>query len=145
MWRREDGVSAVEFALIMPVLGFGLLATLDVALSAHERMAIGHVLRAGAQVALEDPGADQVQAVLSATATEFVVGCPRTRNPLSLCVAVDAYCQCPGASGQVDCTSTATCSASRIQRYYRLRAEKQRENLVLPSFSFAPQLVVQVR
>jgi Flp pilus assembly protein TadG len=45
----EDGVSAVEFALIAPILFLSLLAMVDVGFAIHERMTIDHVLRAGAQ------------------------------------------------------------------------------------------------
>ncbi len=54
--KSEAGVSAIEFALIAPIMAFGLVATADVALAVHERMTIDHVLRAGAQAAMTDPG-----------------------------------------------------------------------------------------
>jgi pilus assembly protein CpaE len=47
--RSEAGVSAIEFALVAPVLALGLVAMADIGLALYERMTIDHVLRAGAQ------------------------------------------------------------------------------------------------
>jgi pilus assembly protein CpaE len=65
---EESGASAVEFALFAPVLCLALLTTIDLGTALSQRMSLGHVLRSGAQVAMEDPGTAKVERVLESTA-----------------------------------------------------------------------------
>ncbi len=144
----EAGASAVEFALIAPVLALGLVATADLGLAIHERMTIDHVLRAGAQAALADPGAAQVQKVLVSTLAQS----PRLAS--ATLPAVKRYCTCPEnadvAPEAAPQCGTVTCANAKPQFvYYRLAAAKSYRPMslpaVLPVFELGSSMQVQVQ
>ncbi|MGH0356775.1 AAA family ATPase [Sinorhizobium meliloti] len=144
----EAGASAVEFALVAPVLALGLVATADLGLAIHERMTIDHVLRAGAQAALADPGAAQVQKVLVSTLAQS----PRVAS--ATLPAVKRYCACPEnadvAPEAAPQCGTVTCANAKPQFvYYRLAAAKSYRPMslpaVLPVFELGSSMQVQVQ
>jgi Flp pilus assembly pilin Flp len=53
--RREDGAAAAEFAIIVPVLGFLLVGTVDLANLANTGSVLDAAVRAGADYALANP------------------------------------------------------------------------------------------
>ncbi len=144
----EAGASAVEFALIAPVLALGLVATADIGLAIHERMTIDHVLRAGAQAAMADPGAVQVQKVLVSTLAQSP-GLASTTLP-----EVKRYCACPEnadvAPEAAPQCGTVPCANAKPQFvYYRLEASKSYRPMslpaVLPTFDLGSSMQVQVQ
>lgn len=145
--RCKSGVSAVEFALLAPVLGFSLIAAVDLGFGLTERMAIEHVLRAGAQSAMGDPGATTVLGVMDSAAKmnftladEAVVGGP---EPLSL--SAIRFCACP-ESVTFAVTCSTICSGSKPTFiYYRMSAVKTYRGWLIPPFSFARAAQVQIR
>nr|WP_244426630.1 AAA family ATPase [Sinorhizobium sojae] len=146
--KSETGVSAVEFALIAPVLAFGLIAAADVGLALHERMTIDHVLRAGAQVAMADPGAVQVQNVLQSTLAKSATPADVTLTPVA------RYCACPENADVMpeaapDCDVTPCANAAPQLVFYRLEAVKAYQPMslpeVLPAFQLSSTMQVQVR
>jgi Flp pilus assembly protein TadG len=56
LFRCRDGVGAVEFALILPVLVVLLLAGADLGLAVNEKMRLTSAARAGAQSAYQKSG-----------------------------------------------------------------------------------------
>jgi pilus assembly protein CpaE len=140
----QDGVSAVEFALIAPVLALALVAMADVGLALYERMTIDHVLRAGAQAAMSDPGEDQVLKMMQSTLGQSDVTLEPPRR----------YCACPEdadvepASAPECATVTCTGSAAPFV-YYRMEASKTYEAMslpeVLPDFQLSSSVQVQIR
>ena len=62
----ERGASAVEFALLVPVLIIALLGTVDVGRALTEQMALGSLLRTGAQSAIAGGDVSTVKRVLLA-------------------------------------------------------------------------------
>lgn len=58
--RREEGVSAIEFALISPLLAAGILFLGLVGLQINHHIKIDQILRAGAVAAANDPGGSAV-------------------------------------------------------------------------------------
>nr|WP_163267043.1 AAA family ATPase [Chelativorans alearense] len=126
----ESGVSAVEFALVAPVLAFSLVAMADVGLALHERMAIDHALRAGAQAAMSDPGEGEVYKVMQASLGQ-------TGAPAGIAFdMVKRYCACPEEAdiSPVDapaCTASCVSSASPFV-FYRLEASKTYDAMSLP-------------
>lgn len=133
-WRGDDGVSAVEFALFAPILFFGLVATADLGLALYQRMTIDHVLRAGAQSAMVDPGKASVRNVLASTAAKnFTVSSQcgdAGADALDLCV--NRYFACP-ENPDVEVASSTFCAGSLAPNiYYRLTATKSYEGLFLP-------------
>lgn len=71
MCRDQGGVSAVEFALVAPLLVFGLLAMVDVGMAIGERMELERNVRAGAQAAMSlNNNADAIRTIVLASASE---------------------------------------------------------------------------
>lgn len=145
--RRNEGMSAVEFALLAPVLIIGVLGTVDAGLSIFERMTIGHILRAGAQSATTDVGVSQVDLVLRTTAaknmTVAVSGAAGTDSSLAL--SVRRACAC-AAQPAVELACSTTCAQNApTQIYYIMSGTKTYSGLLLPRFSQTKTLKVQVR
>lgn len=143
----DDGVSAVEFALLAPMLVFALLATVDLGFALAEHMTIDHVLRAGAQSATAAGNASSIDQVLRITAANnFAVAAPGAAgDDSSLALEVERLCSCAGQPDTaVDCSTTCPGEAP-TQIFYALSGEKTYSGTVLPQFRLAPSLQVQVR
>ena len=138
----EDGVSAVEFALFAPILFISLLAMVDVGFAIYERMTIDHVLRAGAQEAMNDPGKARVLAVLNATAAQSF---PPADAPIfKVNDLYDPRCECPENKG-VNVTCTTTCSGpTATSIYYNLEGKTTYDGIFM-SIDLASSVEVQVR
>ncbi|MCT7374358.1 AAA family ATPase [Chelativorans salis] len=143
----EAGVSAVEFALVAPILALALVAMADMGLALYERMTIDHVLRAGAQAAMSDPGETQVLKVMQSTLDQ-------SASPSGVAFdIVKRYCACPENADvppetAPDCTTTCQDSAPPYV-FYRMEASKMYEAMsvpeVLPDFKLSSSVQVQVR
>lgn len=141
---RSEGMSAVEFALIAPVLFFSLIATADMGLALNERMTIDHILRAGAQSAMRDLGPDAVLDVMTgAAATNFVVADAATVDTLSL--SADRFYACPEALDVPVPPATACAGSASTVAFYRLEGSKIYGSWMLPDMTFRPLIQVQVR
>jgi Flp pilus assembly protein TadG len=152
--RNDDGVAATEFSLVAPILFFCCLATVDVGMALNERMTIDHVLRAGAQSAMTNPGEAKVRDVMEETAkgSNFTVNvvsstdnAHATASTESLTIAVERYHACPdNPDAKVPANSCAGPDPSTYT-YYRMTAAKIYEAMILPNITFAPAMTVQVR
>ncbi len=101
LWPAQDGVSAVEFALLAGILGTLLLGVLDFGIGFWEKMEVENAARAGAEYAVKNGyGATSIQsAVTSATSLSGIQATP----------APAETCGCPNASLGItrhDCGST---------------------------------------
>lgn len=145
--RHEGGVSAVEFALLAPMLVFGLLMMVDVGLAVFQRMTMDHILRAGAQRATVDPGVTEVRKVLEVTAAEnFTLGVSASSvSKPALTLMVERYCVCPGNHGTKVVCSTICAGSAATLAYYSLSASSTYPGMLLPDISFKPVVQVQVR
>ncbi len=98
----ERGISAVEFALIVPVLVLLMLGAFDFAQGFREKQRLVNAAQAGAQYAAQNrsfidiPIADVEQRVRDNAAD--------ATNALD--VAARYYCVCPAAGPEVACTSS---------------------------------------
>jgi pilus assembly protein CpaE len=146
-WRGGEGASAVEFALIAPMLIIGLVTMVDVGLAANERMTIDHVLRSGAQRAMADPGAGAVLNVLKDTATRnFTLppdGAPQPPHTLSLSAV--RFCACPEDTGAAVACSTICSGPKPTFIYYRLLGAKTYKGMIIPSVTSSISMQVQIR
>lgn len=133
--RSASGVSAVEFALVAPLLILGAFATADAGRAIYERMMIGQALRAAAQGAMTGADADGIRAVFEAVASEnFALAEGDTSGPGALSVAVESYCACPGETF-VQLACTALCdSEAGATRFWHLTASKTFDGIILPGF-----------
>lgn len=147
-WTRcRRGVSAVEFALIAPVLGFSLIATVDLGFGLTERMTIDHVLRAGAQSAMADPGSTTVLAAMrSAAEMNFKLeGQPQEAGVDPLSLSATRFCACPENVGFAVACSTSCSGSKPTYMYYRMSAEKIYRGRLIPAITFKRTTQVQIR
>lgn len=145
--RNDDGVSAMEFALLAPLLIFSILATVDLGLAISERLTISHILRAGAQSATEDVGTAKIDLILRTTAAKnmILVAAGAAGTDKSLSLAVRRFCAC-AAQPSVGVACTTTCSQNTpTQIFYILTGSKTYAGLILPRFAQSKALEVQVR
>lgn len=145
--RSAEGVSAVEFGLLAPLLVFALLATVDVGLALTERMTINHVLRAGAQSATTAKDAAAIDRVMRTTAApNFTVAAPGAAgDDASLALEVTLVCSCAEQPGAAVACSTTCAGSAPTQVFYTLEGEKTYSGLLLPRFRLSPAIRVQVR
>lgn len=143
----ERGVSAVEFALFAPILGFVLLASIDLGLAVSERMAIDHVLRSGAQSAITDPGEAATLDVMSTTAqANFTLADEESASGSeSLTLSATRYCACPEDAGYAVACSTVCMGSEPTFIYYRMTASKTYAGWIVPVFDFDRAVQVQIR
>ena len=149
--RDERGASAVEFALLAPLLVMACLATVDVGMAISERMNMDSVLRTGSEGAMVDLGEDEVEALVEDAASESFNVAPDdngdigTGSPTDLDVTVDRFCSCPGSGNEpVDCETGSCAGSVEPYLFYRLTAEKTYEPLILPEFGLRGSMLVQV-
>lgn len=132
-WRGNDGVSALEFGLFAPILFFGLLATADLGLALYQRMTIDHVLRAGAQAAMDDPGQADVLRVLESTASKnFAVAVDGEAEGEALSLTVNRYFACAEDPDTAVAPSTFCAGLQAPNIYYRLNASAGYDGIFLP-------------
>ena len=144
--RCTAGVSAIEFALLAPVLILGAFATVDVGRAIYERMMIGQSLRAAAQLAMQGADANQVHDVLREVASEnFVISVDGSIQEGPLSTSVQPDCACPGETFvQLDCTSVCD-SGIGARKFYRLSASKTFQAVLLPDFGLGGSVAVMAR
>lgn len=152
--RDEDGASAIEFALVAPILVFSLLAMVDMGRAVFEKIAIDQSLRAGFEAAMIDPGKERVETIIAdAAGPMFNVTFPADAQSStvsggadkSLRVTVNRFCACPSAvKTSVSCTVRCT-PTTFPYAFYDLDAEKNFSGMLLPRFSLSSHLEVQVR
>ena len=149
-WRRftpdEGGASAVEFALVAPVLVVACLATVDLGLAISQKMDVDQSLRAASQGAMLDLGEDEVEDLAKAIAAENSTIAPDSGAAATdLDISVDRFCACPeSVSAAVDCDSGTCADEANPYVFYRLTAEKDFASLFLPAIPISSSLLVHI-
>ena len=140
----EAGASAIEFALLAPLLVLGCLATADIGLAVTQKMVIDQSLRAGAEGAMRDLGQEKVRELVSTAATKKTgVISTATSSPS---VTVARFCACPdNVSTSVSCTSGTCSDSAKPAVVYRLSAERAASTIVLPSFPIRGSALILVK
>ena len=142
----KSGVSAVEFSLIAPTLVFAVFATVDLGLGFSDRMNIEHVLRAGAQSAVTDPGDAAVLTVMSGAATtNFSLAGSADPGPTPLTLSSVRFCACPESPNTAVSCLTVCAGSEPTFIFYRLSAQKAYTPWLLPSVAFDSSIRVQIR
>lgn len=146
-WRQcRRGVSAVEFALIGPALVLCLLATVDLGFGMTERMAIDHVLRSGAQRAIEDPGVSSVTEVMkSAAKLNFSIAEGDGASGSELALSAIKFCACPENTGVAVVCSTICSGFQPTYIYYQVSAQKTYSGRIVPDITIDRSVQVQIR
>ena len=147
LWSDEKGLSAVEFALLAPLLLLGLVATADLGLAQSRRMSMDHVLRAGAQIAIGDPGAESVLSVATSTAApEFSLAADAAApEPGDLSLTVSRLAACPEQIDTAVPVSTTCAGGQPTVIYYALSARMEYAGMILPDLQLGSALQVRVR
>lgn len=130
----ERGVSAVEFALLAPILIIALLGTVDVGRAVTEQMALGSLLRTGAQSAIAGGDVSAVKQRLLAA-----------KDNDSILVDVAQICACPESPQAAVACSTTCAGPGPTSIYYSLVAEKTFTGMFLPSRVLSRTIQVQIR
>lgn len=148
-WLSNNcGAASAEFGMFAPLFVFGCLTMSDIGLAIHQRMTLDHVVRAGAQIAMADPGEDGVMSALRNSASQnFAIdGDSRAQtipDPVSLEVA--RYCSCPDNRG-VPTSCSDPCSGSTPPFvFYRMTAAKTYDGVIIPSLRMSSDINVQLR
>jgi len=135
--RHRRGISAVEFALIAPVLGVILFAMIDVGGAAFQYIELVQALSAGSAYAINhssDTSGIQgaVSAALPSGWTNVTVGAP-----LYFCMSSANSCSSPPAGGATSpiaastCCPSGTCTSSGQAIY--LTASRPNSSIILSS------------
>ena len=128
--RDERGVSAVEFALTVPVLLFSLLGVVDLGNVVYQRADMESALRAGIQYFMN--GGDDL------SRAEDVVNSSWTTKPDGVYIAAERVCLC----GAVEHACNALCDDGTYPASYnRLRAIAEFEGILSSSEYLAEQSV----
>lgn len=142
----DRGVSAVEFSLLAPVLVLSLLGTANLGFGVGDRIGIEHVLRAGAQSAITDPGTAAVKDVMDGAAeTSFSLA--DSANPGSTPLTLNAirFCACPETPNTAVACLTICAASAPTYIYYRVSAQKTFAMLSLAPINFDRSIQVQIR
>lgn len=130
----EQGASAIEFALLAPVLIIALLGTVDVGRVLTEQMALESLLRAGAQSAIAGRDVSTIDGVLRAASDDA-----------SVSVDVAQICACPENPQAPVACSTTCAGPGPTAVYYSLTANKPFSGIFLPGTLLSRSVQVQVR
>lgn len=151
--RDESGVAAVEFAAFAPLLFLTALTAIDLGLAITERMTVDHILRAGADFAMADPGPEAIDSVIYSTAknnfthvTTTEPGGDNTKSDSSDTIyipPVERFFTCSDDMNS-KVADPATCTDD-YYTYYRMRAEKTYQGIFMPDIAFTSSIDVQVR
>lgn len=147
--RSATGVSAVEFAILAPLLVLGAFGTADAGRAIYQRMMIGQSLRAAAQLAMAGADEDAVRSVFQEVASENFTIAPEGTDASNadgdtLAIAVQSYCACPSQSFvQIGCTTVCSTGIAAT-RFYRLFAGKSFDGIMLPDFPISGAIDVMV-
>ena len=144
-----SGASAVEFALLAPVLILACLGTVDIGMAVSQRAVINDSLRAGVQGAIVDLGQDKVRDLVETVASGSMNTSPNLDIRLSggdFIASAARFCVCPGSVSTTVSCSTGTCSGSaKPFVYYRISAQKTYDTILLPSVPLRGSILVQVQ
>ena len=107
--RNTDGVVAIEFAMIAPIIIFAIMAMADVGLASYDRMKLTAGVRSAAQYVMmlgEDPIIAKEIVIRSSGLGQKITG-----------VEVNQYCACSGSEGMAtECT--AVCADGNMTNVY---------------------------
>jgi len=135
--EAESGASAIEFALICPLLVAGFLSAADIGLAVNRKMTVDAMLRAGAEAALSDPGTTKVQDVAT-----YASG---SGAPPDISISATRSCSCPESISVTVSCSTICAGSKSPYVFYNLSASGYYNTIFFPRISLHSGLVVQVK
>ena len=118
--RDRTGISAMEFALIAPVLMTIMLGAFDLGNAAYQYIELDQVVRTGGQYALSNPSDTAgIAAAVSSAATDTGLSSVTVTGPTYFCA-----CDPSGTSRAtpVDCTTVPTPPCSTPDQFVQIQA-----------------------
>lgn len=122
--RADGGISAVEMALIAPVLMIIFMGLIDYGIAIFSKMELTSAVRSGAQYALINSA--------SMSSIQTTVSSSSNLTPANLVVTMP-YETCECSDGTLDATCTVTCSANTLRHYVVISATYTYVPFFLPS------------
>lgn len=120
--RNEDGVVAIEFAMIAPIIIFAIMAMADLGLASYDRMKLTAGVRSAAQYMMmlgEDADIAKEIVIRSSGLGEKITG-----------VEVFAYCACSGSEGQATECAVECSDGNMTNVYTRITASANSKQLL---------------
>jgi len=146
LWGQQEGFSAIEFAVVSPILVIGFMSMVDIGFAAYQRMTMDHVLRSGVQSAMADQGVDRVRSTLTSSATQhFTVGATAVGGKPAVSLSVTRWCSCPETPTTRTLCTTICPSRKPTLAFYSLSASGRYSGSFLPAIDLNPSVEVQVR
>lgn len=119
--RSQKAAVAIEFALLVPVMGIMLLGLLDYAIAAFHKMELESATRSGAQYAMLDSSDTALITTTVENSTFLDTG--------NLTVSITEFCECIDGSS-VSCADT--CATGSVRSYMQITAQYVHTPLFLP-------------
>ena len=120
--RDEDGVAAIEFALIAPIFIFALMSMADIGLAAYDRMKLTNGVRNAAQYVMT-VGDDQ-NVITDIVTTSSGLG-SKVQS-----VTVNEYCACSGGEGTGVACTTICADGNMTNVYMQISAQMSSKQLL---------------
>lgn len=158
--NRDRGVSAIEFALVTPVVILIMMGVADYGNALQQMVRLQAAARAGAQVALTQPGDTRTNAndpsttlvrnaVLAKLSGWPAASACTNGTGNGVCVTYRSWCQCPGtvsSSNGFDCSSDSPACDETMQRYASVTVTRNYSPLLLvPVSSLRGNVEVRTR
>jgi pilus assembly protein CpaE len=151
----ERGASAIEFALLLPVLVFACMATVDLGLALNQKLELDQSLRAGAQGLMAgdyDNKPDATTKVKKLVETiDAEASAADANNQIETAtnkiqVAVDRFCMCPeDLATKVDCTAKVCTNSVKRYKFYQISGQQNYDTMYLPAdISLTGSILVQI-
>lgn len=137
------GVAAIEFAMIVPVLLFMMVAIVDFGLAIYSDMEVQNAAQAGAQYAIAHGfnATSIAQAVTSAT----------NLPGITVSVGPTKFCGCPSSIGVANAACNSTCSGGSTSGTYVTVSAQGTYTTIVPyplipnSFTFNSPATVRIQ
>jgi len=98
----EQGVAAIEFGFVAPILALAIIGTVDLGLGVYRSMQVHNAAQAGAQYALTHGFTASGVTTATTSATSF--------TSIAATPAPVKFCGCPSTSGVVTGSCTTACA-----------------------------------
>jgi len=119
--KSTQGAAAIEFALLVPIMGVMLLGLLDYAIAAVHTMELESATRSGAQYAMLDSSNTALVATTVENSTLL--------DPTKLTVTVSEFCECSDGS-TISCATS--CGVGSVRKFMKISADYAYTPLFIP-------------